>query len=259
MKKSLEKIKEIQIDKNESILFALKKMDELGVKLLIVIDNEKFYSLLSIGDIQRAIINNTSLDYHIHKILRKNIDVAMVGEDFNDIKKRMFAARVECMPVLDKDGNLVKAYFWEDLFADKIDERTLNLPVVIMAGGRGTRLKPITNIIPKPLIPIGERPIIEIIMNDFHKLGICRFFVTANYKYEMIKYYFENLEKLSYEIEYIVEEKPLGTAGSLSLLKEKITTTFFVSNCDILINQDFRDIYDFHVENKNEITKYEYS
>lgn len=255
-KKSAEKILKLAILKTDTILFALKKMDDLGLKLLIVLDNDKFYSLLSIGDIQRAIIKNYSLDSEVQNILRKNIRVAYNYESYEDIKARMLHHRTECMPVIDENNNIINIYFWEDVFLNEIqyNNQVLNLPVVIMAGGKGDRLKPITNIIPKPLVPVGEKPIMEIIINNFNKLGVTEFFVSVNYKAELIEYYFNNVENKLYSLSYFKEEKPLGTAGSLFLLKDKIKSTFFVSNCDIIINQDYRDIYNYHKEHNNEIT-----
>lgn len=123
-----------------------------------------------------------------------------------------------------------------------------------MAGGQGTRMKPLTNIIPKPLIPIGEKTIIENIMDSFLEYGCSEFHLSVNYKSEVIRHYFEALANEAYHISYFEEDKPLGTAGSLQLLKDKIHSTFFVSNCDILINQDYGELLDFHRENKNEIT-----
>jgi NDP-sugar pyrophosphorylase family protein len=122
-----------------------------------------------------------------------------------------------------------------------------------MAGGFGTRMKPLTNVIPKPLIPIGDCSILEHIMNSFHDYGCKDFYISVNYKADLIKYYL-NEQDLPYQVSYFKEDKPLGTAGSLSLLKDKIHTTFFVSNCDILVNQDYAEVLKYHQENKNDIT-----
>ena len=122
-----------------------------------------------------------------------------------------------------------------------------------MAGGKGTRLKPLTYVIPKPLIPIGEKTILEEIMDQFEEIGCKKFYMSVNYKYDMIEFYLNQLDK-DYDISFFREEKPLGTIGSVSLLKDKITTPFFVSNCDILIDQDYRDVYEYHKENNNDLT-----
>lgn len=167
----------------------------------------------------------------------------------------MLAIRAQFMPVLDNEGNLVKVYFWNDFFpAEEIKTKEkINLPVVIMAGGKGTRLKPLTNVIPKPLIPVGEKTIVEEIMGQFEKIGCSKFYMSVNYKVDMLKFYLDNIDH-AYNITYFKEDKPLGTIGSVSLLKNKINTPFFVSNCDILIDQDYREVYDYHKENHNDLT-----
>ena len=122
-----------------------------------------------------------------------------------------------------------------------------------MAGGKGTRLKPITNVIPKPLVPVGDKTILEVIMDQFEGIGCHKFYMSVNYKADMMKYYLSQLDH-KYDIEFFMEDKPLGTIGSVSLLKGKITTPFFVSNCDSINEQDYRDVWDYHVQNHNDIT-----
>ena len=250
-------IKEICISQNGTLLDALRQMDRLARKLLIVVDdNDKYVSMISIGDIQRSIIANMELTNQIFKVVNK-VDkiVAKPEDDLVAIKEKMFAIRAEFMPVVSKERTIKKVIFWSELF--QVKERItadLSLPVVIMAGGKGSRLKPITNVLPKPLIPIGEKTILEEIMDRFVSAGCNRFLVSVNYKAEMIKHYFETLNHPDYRIEYFQEGKPLGTAGSMYLLKGKINTTFFVSNCDILIDQYLDDICQYHKVNKNAIT-----
>lgn len=247
---------EIKISPEYSLLDSLKLMDKLSCKLLIVMNKNKFMSVLSIGDVQRAVINKIPLDTKVEKILRKDISISSNKDSINKIKERMFELRSECMPVVDQDKNLIKLYFWEDFFPiSKKDEKTkIDLPVIIMAGGKGKRLKPLTNILPKPLIPIGDNTIIEEIMSKFISIGSNSFLISLNYKSELIKYYFNEKKKKNYKIDFFEEDKPLGTAGSLSLLKNKLVKSFFVTNCDIVIDQDYREIYRYHKENNNEIT-----
>lgn len=251
-----ERIRRISIDHSSNLVTALKQMDELDKKLLLVFSGDKYIGLLSVGDIQRAIIRNVSLETKVEAILRKQNRVARPEDSKESVRKLMIEFRTECMPVVDEDNNLVDVYFWEDEFAESIvvDDSKLNIPVVIMAGGFGSRLKPLTNIIPKPLVPIGEKPIVEIIIDRFNKIGVNEFHLSVNYKHEMIRYYFDHLPEKTYSVNYFMEDKPLGTAGSIYLIKDILKSTFFVSNCDILIDQDYRDIYKYHVESRNEIT-----
>ncbi len=237
------------------LLEALKKMDVLDKKLLIVLKEDIFFGLLSAGDIQRAIIQNKPLETPVADILRKNIRIAKPEDTFETIRQMMFDFRMELCPVVNEQQEIVKVYFWEDVFQEnKPQPKTpFNLPVVIMAGGFGTRLKPLTNVLPKPLIPIGEKTMLEEIFDRFNQYGCNRFYLSVNYKADLIKFYLDSL-KLPFQIDYFIEEKPLGTAGSLNLLKHSISETFFVSNCDIIIEQDYSEILSYHQENKNEIT-----
>lgn len=248
-------IKNRIISPSSTLINAMKKMDTIGVKNLLVYENDDFIGMLTIGDIQRAIIKEANLSSPIKAILDQNKIYASTDDSIEDIKSEMQRLRAECMPILDKNHKLVDVLFWKDLFLNEntyIREK-IDLPVVIMAGGKGTRLKPLTNVFPKPLIPVGEKTILEEIMDQFESIGCTRFHMSVNYKYDMIEYYLSQLEH-TYNISFFQEEKPLGTIGSVSLLKGKITTPFFVSNCDILINQDYRDVYEYHMNNKNDIT-----
>lgn len=246
----------ICIDKEASILSALERMDKVNRKLLILTDQDKFHSLVSIGDIQRAILAKIDLNVPVGSITRKDIRVAFEADNRDKIKERMRVKRNEFMPVISKENDIIDIIYWSDLFEqnEPTFKEPLNLPVVIMAGGKGTRLKPITNILPKPLIPLGEKTILEEIMDKFVCAGCNTFYLSVNYKAEMITYYFNNLHNENYQIEYFKEDKPLGTAGSMYLIKEKINTTFFVSNCDIIIDQDLHELYNYHKESNNAIT-----
>lgn len=241
---------------NTTIIEALKKMDTEKVKSLVVFDSDKFEGLLTIGDIQRAILKGVELTSPIYSILDKNKIYASTDETLETIKKKMSRLRAECMPILDNEGNLVDVYFWKDLFGEKEQKITesINLPVVIMAGGKGTRLAPLTNVYPKPLIPIGEKTIVETIMDKFVAHNCHDFYMSVNYKADSIKNYFDFINNPEYNIHYFQEDKPLGTAGSLRLLKDKINSTFFVSNCDILIEEDYSEILNYHRSNNNELT-----
>lgn len=243
------------IDSSSTMLEALKKMDHIDKKLLIVIDNNLFIGLLSAGDIQRAIIRNAELNTPILQITRKNIKVAKPSDSFEEIKAMMQEFRMEFCPVVDENNSIVQIYFWEDLFSTtEIEPKSkFELPIVIMAGGFGTRLKPLTNVLPKPLIPIGERTMLEEIFFRFSKYGCKNFHVSVNYKADLIEYYIKKLN-LPLKIDFFKEPKPLGTAGSLTLLKEKLNTTFFINNCDILIESDYSEILNYHQSQKNEIT-----
>ncbi|MBK7981497.1 MAG: NTP transferase domain-containing protein [Ignavibacteriae bacterium] len=251
-----ERINKLVISPEDSLINAMKLMDKLDSKLLLVMLDKKYIGIISIGDIQRAILKNISITEKIKNIIRSNIRVCYSTDNFDKIKSTMIEFRTEFMPILNSNDELEKIIFWSDIFEEQVESfrKKLTLPVVIMAGGLGKRLKPFTNIIPKPLIPMGEKPIIEIIMDKFNSIGSNEFYITVNYKREMLEYYLDRNMSQNYKINYVREDEPLGTAGSLYLLKDKIKSTFFVSNCDILINQDLRDVYQYHKSNNNELT-----
>lgn len=249
------KIKDITIRPDASLLDAMKQMDAIMVKTLFVMFDERFEGLITIGDIQRAIINNITLKEPVSRILNKNKIYGYQSEGEESIREKMRKMRAEVMPILDEQGELVDVWFWSDLFkkTELAQREKINLPVVIMAGGKGTRLKPITNVIPKPLVPIGDKTILETILDQFEEIGCTKFYMSVNYKADIMKYYLSQLEH-KYDVEFFQEDKPLGTIGSVSLLKGKITTPFFVSNCDSINEQDYRDVYDYHVSNHNDLT-----
>lgn len=251
----IDKISNRIISFEVSIICALKKMDEEMVKLLFVFEGTSFLGLLTIGDIQRAIIRNVDMNSTLLSILDRNKIYARPSDSFEVIKEKMYRLRAECMPLVDDNGRLLDVFFWKEMFDEKKQNRQdkMDIPVVIMAGGLGTRLKPITNIIPKPLIPVSDKTILETIIDQFKGIGCTKYYLSVNYKREIIEYYLNNLEE-KYDVTFLKEDKPLGTIGSVSLLKGKIDKPFFVSNCDIIVDQDYRDVFDYHRNNKNDIT-----
>ena len=249
-------IKDFSICKSAPIGAAIKLMDKVDRKLLIVTDKgENYVNIISIGDIQRSLIKNQNFEVKVGTVLRASSTVASTKMSNEEIKKMMLHHRTEFMPVLDKN-ELVKVIFWEDLFENKHIpcKAKYDIPVVIMAGGKGTRMRPITNVIPKPLIPIGEKAIVEHIVNRFVDLGSKRFFFSINYLGEMIKNYFKRISDKPYSVDFFMEDKPLGTAGSLHLMKDQLNETFIISNCDILVDQDYSEIIQYHRENNFQIT-----
>ena len=240
-----------------TLIQTMKKMDEGYTKSLIVFEKDRFVGIITNGDLQRAIIAKVPFDTPIIKVVNNaNKRYANKGDNREEIKNWMIEKRAEFMPVLDCQGDIVDVIFWDDVISEPIFEdnrEKIDLPVVIMAGGKGTRLKPITNVIPKPLVPVGDKTILEVIMDQFESIGCHKFYMSVNYKADMMKYYLGQLEH-RYDIEFFMEDKPLGTIGSVSLLKGKITTPFFVSNCDSINEQDYRDVWDYHLSNNNDLT-----
>lgn len=243
-------IKDFLIDEESTMIEAMEQLDKVAKKVLFVEKDGHFVAAITDGDIRRWILKKGNLEAKVKEIANykpKSISVSQKSKSKEYMKKYS----VEALPVLDKERNIVSVVLWNE---DEIQpKRNLKIPVVIMAGGLGTRLYPYTKILPKPLIPIGEIPIVEHIMNRFSIYGANQFFLVVNHKKNMIKAYFNEIEK-TYQVDYADEDEPLGTGGGLSLLKGKINSTFILSNCDILIEEDYEKIYNYHKNEKNLIT-----
>lgn len=246
-------MEEIFVDKYTSIKEAIKKLDITAKKILLVVEDGILKGTVTDGDIRRWILKNGDLKSEVYNIMNTKPISLNVKEKYL-AKELMKEKVIESIPIVDDENKIIDIVFWNDELNTVFNDynKILN-PVVIMAGGKGTRLYPYTKILPKPLIPIGDISIIERIINKFTKFGCDNFYFTVNYKKNMIKAYFDDLER-NYEISYVEEEKFLGTGGSLYLLKGKIDEPFFVSNCDVLVEANYVDILNYHKENNNLIT-----
>lgn len=240
-----------------SIRNAVKKMDEGGIGFISCVDeNDNVIGIISDGDFRRAVLSGVSLENSVEEIMNREFIHAPVNFKKKDIENIFQNDTVQQIPIID-DGKLVDIITEESFYYNKgkVEKKRneIDLPVVIMAGGKGVRLDPFTRILPKPLIPIGEKPVIEIIMDEYAKYGMRKFYVSINHKGNMIKAFFADYN-IDYTIEYINESKPLGTAGALRFLENKIYAPFFVTNCDVIIRADYPLIYKYHVENNYTIT-----
>lgn len=246
-------MKEIFIKKDMLIREAIKKLDATAKKILLVVENDVLIGTVTDGDIRRWILKNGDFNFEVHNIMNKN-PIFLDSKEKNLAKEIMKEKSIESIPIVDDNGKILDVIFWnDDMDLEFNNYQNISSPVVIMAGGKGTRLYPYTKILPKPLIPIGDFSITERIINKFIKFGCDNFYLTVNYKKNMIKAYFDELER-NYEMSYVEEEKFLGTGGSLYLLKDEIHETFFVSNCDILVDANYSEILKYHKENNNLIT-----
>ncbi len=244
-------IKKFFLDEKATILEAMKRLDETAVKVLFVQKDGILKAALSDGDVRRWILAHGALDAEIkhaanYKPLYLKKDNAVSAPEF--LKKNS----IEAVPIVDNELKILDVILWDERKEIYIKQK-INLPVVIMAGGKGTRLYPYTKILPKPLIPVGEVPIAEHIINQFRDYGCFDYFMIVNHKKNMIKAYFNEIEK-DYNVYYADEEKPLGTGGGLSLLQGRIHKTFILTNCDILIRENIAKIYHHHKKQNNLIT-----
>ena len=243
-------IDEILVNEELTMIEAMQVLDNAPEKVLFVANEGKLIAAITDGDIRRWILRKGNLDAKVKDIANYHPKY-LFEKDKAIAKEYMRECSVEALPIVDENMQILSVALENDGELD--NRKKLNIPVVIMAGGLGTRLYPYTKILPKPLIPIGEIPIVEHIINRFTRSGSNKFFLIVNHKKNMIKAYFNEIEK-NYEVAYIDEDKPLGTGGGLSLLKGKINATFILSNCDILIEEDYEKMYNFHKKEKNLIT-----
>ena len=213
------------LEKNSTIFNAFSKFNKLGVKTLVVSDkSKKLLGVLSDGDLRRAILKNNNLSTKIFKFYNKK-PFFLYEKDFSNQKcKELFLNQeLEIIPIVSKNKTIVKIISWSEFFSKKKQLISkIEIDVVIMSGGQGTRLKPFSNILPKPLMPLNSRPIIELIIEKFLENGCNKFFLTLHYKSELIKAFFQEL-KPNYNINFIKENKQLGTIGGLALIKNKFS------------------------------------
>ena len=244
-------IRQLIISEDATILDAMKQLEQEAKKILFILRNGKLAASITDGDIRRWILSGGALDESVDKVGNFNPLYLHLNE-INLAENLMHKYSIEAVPIINEKHELVSVVFWNDKNIH-IEKAKIDLPVVMMAGGLGTRLYPYTKILPKPLIPVGEIPIAERIINQFCQAGCNQFYLVVNHKKNMIKAYFNEIEK-KYEIQYTDENIPLGTGGGISLLKGKINSTFILTNCDILVEADFYKIYEFHKKQKNIIT-----
>lgn len=235
----------------------LKQMGLAGAKILFVVDEQgRLIGTVSDGDIRRWILRDGSLLDGVGKVYNRS--PKYVGQKYSveDVKTIMLGEKIDAIPVLDENRTLVDVLLWNEVFSGAIKPKPqlLNIPVLVMAGGKGTRMDPFTRILPKPLIPLGEKPVIEVILDNFAEYGCKEFCLTLNYKGKMIQSYFDSSE-CGHNVRFVWEDKPCGTAGGIRLASREMNAPhFFVSNCDILIKADYHDIYNLHISNCNDIT-----
>ena len=218
-------MKNLTTDSYITVKEALRKISATGKKGLVVVDKfNKILGTLSDGDLRKALLKGAKISDSIQDIFNRNPTYLFESEYTKEEVKQLFLEnKFDIVPVVDPQKKVVGILVWDEVFRNvtNAEKMKLDASVVIMAGGKGTRMDPFTRIFPKPLIPIGNKPIIEHIMERFFQLGFYRFIFTLNYKKEYLKLYFKE-NTAPYQIDWVEEEKYLGTAGGLSLLAEKI-------------------------------------
>ena len=228
---------------------AMQEIDSNSSGILFLVDEQgKLVACITDGDIRRFLLSGGKLD--APAIQAANL-IPKTASNLDEAKRLYHKKNFIVIPIIDSNGVIVDFYNGNGNCVK--DRPPLNVPVVINAGGRGTRLDPFTKVLPKPLIPVGDLPIIELIMREYQSYSCNDFHIIVNYKRELMKAYFADNEK-HYDISWYDEDKPLGTGGGLSLLKGRLHDTFFFANCDALLTANYERMLQFHKENGNVIT-----
>ncbi|NLJ96379.1 MAG: NTP transferase domain-containing protein [Clostridiales bacterium] len=238
------------VSEEQTVLEVMKVIDTNAKGVAFICKDNKLLGVVTDGDIRRFILRRGDLNSYIKDIANYNPRYITNGDKI-DYMAYMKKHSITALPQVDKDKNILTIYFLYNF--KPIGNAKLNVPVVIMAGGKGTRLYPYTQILPKPLIPIGDKTITEIIMDYFEAYGCKHFDMIVNYKKNFIKSFFIDNETKR-DISFIDEEKFLGTGGGLKLLTGRYDDSFFVTNCDIIIEEDYSEIFKYHKEQGNLIT-----
>jgi dTDP-glucose pyrophosphorylase/CBS domain-containing protein len=250
-------MKNITIHPQATIKEAMEALDKTAEKVLLVVDEKQvLIGTLTDGDIRRHILKGHNLSGTIQDAFHLN-PIFIFQDDFDPdkIKAVFLKKKIDLIPILNQDRKVVDFKTWEKAFGNnkRSKNQKLDVPVVIMAGGRGSRLEPFTRVLPKPLIPVGDKPVIDHIIDRFRAYGVYEFYLTIHHKSKILRAYFEE-KSPDYSIGFAEEDEPRGTAGSLKLLADKLNKPFFVSNCDIIIEADYADIFHFHTKNSYDIT-----
>ena len=249
-------MKDITIKPDLTIRQAMKMLDKTAEKCLLVVDeNKKLLGTLTDGDLRRSILAGAKFVENISDSFTPKPTV-IKEDEYNPQKAKelLLKYKLDMIPIVNDDNIIVDYVTWSSMRDQSQPENLLNgVAVVIMAGGRGIRMEPFTKVLPKPLVPIQEKPIIEHIVERFTDIGCSDFHLTVNYKSKIMKAYFEELRP-DYRVNFVDEQEPLGTAGSLRFLDGQFNKSFFVTNCDIIIKADYANIYEFHQKGGYDVT-----
>tara|TARA_B100000029_G_scaffold28291_1_gene27467 strand:- start:158 stop:1216 length:1059 start_codon:yes stop_codon:yes gene_type:complete len=248
---------------NKKIKDSLFQLEQNNEKCLVIVDSKyKLKGTLTDGDVRRALLRGASINSKLNKYIKKK-PFSLQEKDFskkNFIKKldlrtieNLKDDHIDVVPLVNKNNKVIKILYPKDFKKYFSKEKILkNIPALIMAGGKGERLKQFTNYFPKPLVPVEDTTASEYIIDSFKKHGVKKFFMSLNYKKNLIKSYF-NEDKIN-NISFLEEKKVLGTAGSISMLKNKVKSDFFVINCDTILSMNLEKFYDYHKKNNYKIT-----
>lgn len=233
---------QLLITPNTSILDTMQVIDKAAKQMAVIVnENRVLLGIVTDGDIRRGILKHIALTEPVEQVMNPNPTIFPISTNKKYLKRFMKNQSLPFIPLVNENKQICDIQF-----SNEKDEQKKDNLVVLMAGGLGTRLRPLTENIPKPLLTVGDRPILETIIENFKSHGFYRFAISVNYKKEMIMDYFGNGESLGVSISYIHEDKRMGTAGALSLLESKPTAPIFVMNGDLLTKINYEQLLSFH-------------
>lgn len=238
---------QIIVQKNYTLLETMQVIDASSLQFAVVVDDEQhLLGTVTDGDIRRGILRGEGLDVSIDEVMNETPIAALAGQKPHKYKQLMQKKKLKQLPIVNTDNKLIDIVFldkWQTINENKNS-------IVLMLGGLGTRLRPLTNDVPKPMLQVGNKPIVETIVDSFKQHGYTNFIFSINYKKELIQDYFQDGNDFGITIDYVEEQKRMGTAGALSLLKERPTAPFFVMNGDLLTQINFDQLMQFHEEHE---------
>lgn len=233
----------ILVNENNTLLETMKIIDDSTMQFAAVVDTEQnLLGTVTDGDIRRGILRGEGLDVPIKQIMNPSPICATIENTYSDCLNLLKKHKLKQIPIISEDNKIMDIIFADNDPATKNNENT----VILMAGGLGTRLRPLTENVPKPMLNVGNKPILETIIEGFKQYDFTNFIISVNYKKEVIQDYFQDGAAFGVSISYIEEDKRMGTAGALSLLKEKPTSPIFVMNGDLLTQVNFEQLLHFH-------------
>lgn len=241
----------VVVEPSASIKAVLKVINREASRLALVVDDEKLVGMVTDGDVRRGILQGFELSSPISAIMNTHPISANKSLDSNELKALMKSKEILSLPIIDDKGDLVGL---KTFYETSVIEKKEN-PIFIMAGGFGTRLKPLTDNCPKPMLEVGGKPMLETLINSFKSQGFYRFYISTHYLPEVIMEYFGDGSSLDVEITYVYEEQPLGTGGALSLLPKSLPKApLIMINGDILTKVDFNKVLNFHIKHQSDAT-----
>jgi dTDP-glucose pyrophosphorylase/predicted transcriptional regulator len=240
------------VSENITIKNALKRLNEIDHKCLIIVKKKYFLGTLTDGDIRKYLVKNTKINIKIKKIYNKK-SIFFYKNKYSQVKANFLIKKnkIPLIPILNNSNLVINFVSNDTKINPKIKKISKETGLIIMAGGVGRRMRPFTHILPKPLLPINEKPVIEHILSSFEKYGFNEAYISINKKSKILQAYFQE-NRPNIKLKFLKEIEPLGTAGSINLLKKKYKN-IFISNCDTILNANFKEALDYHVKNNFDI------